>query len=195
MPTIEITQEAYDALESSKFETASDAILAAMPKKKAKFDPLQGVPNAVNFASWSDWVHFRREKRKALSARAAGMQIKMLSEYPYQIQEQIINSSIQNDYQGLFAPKGGSNGQNQPARQSRADRSTSATQQLLAYADALENGDTIVREDESALRGPVGVPAGRSIGRSGEPISDFQLVVEEDGTVDDRRFCGRDGPL
>ena len=33
MPTIEITQEALEALESSKFETASDAILAAMPKK------------------------------------------------------------------------------------------------------------------------------------------------------------------
>jgi len=32
MITIEITEEAHAALQASKFETASDEILAAMPK-------------------------------------------------------------------------------------------------------------------------------------------------------------------
>ena len=36
MPLIEITQEAFNALELSKFETASDAILSAIPKRTRK---------------------------------------------------------------------------------------------------------------------------------------------------------------
>ena len=111
MPLVEITQEAADALVSSKFDNASDAILAAMPKKKPKFNPTECVPTTVNFAAWSDWVFFRKEKRKPISKRAASMQLKMLAEYDYTTQQQIIDCSIQNDYQGLFAPKGARSGQ------------------------------------------------------------------------------------
>jgi len=44
---------------------------------------------------------------------AAKEQIKLLSGYPHDAQAQIIQHSIQNDYQGLFPPKGDSHGTHQ----------------------------------------------------------------------------------
>ena len=194
MPLIEITQEAADALESSKFDNASEAILAAIPKKKQKFNPTDCVPTAVNFAAWSDWVFFRKEKRKPISKRAASMQLKMLAEYDYTTQQQIIDSSIQNDYQGLFAPKGGSNGQNRYTNSSHAQRSASDSEQLLAIASALEDGHGAMGANEPALPQPV--DSGRGLCNTGwQAEPEFQLVAEEDGTVIDRRFYDGDAAL
>ena len=192
MPTIEITQEAYDALQSSKFDSASDAILSAMPKKKAKFDPLQGVPDAVNFEAWSDWVSCRKERRKPLTKRSASMQLKMLSRHPRSVQQQIINSSIQNDYTGLFEPKGGAYGQNQHNRISTAQRSSNDTERLLAHASALEASNGYVGAYEPALPQPLGSPRGSGNGGR-QDVEEFQLVAEEDGTFIDRGFRERNG--
>ena len=194
MISIEITQEAYDALTASKFETASDAILKACPKKKAKFDPLQDVPHTVDFAAWSDWVHFRKTKRKPVSKLAAKKQWELLSSFNPIIQKQMIDSSIQNDYQGLFAPKGGSNGQNQPARVSHAQRSASDTEQLLAYANAIENGDSFMGANGPALPQSMDSCGGPSIGER-QTVEEFQLVAEEDGTFIERGVYKGDGAL
>lgn len=194
MITIQITEEAHAALQASKFKTASDAILAAMPKKRAKFDPLAIVPDAVNMAAWADWVAFRKEKRKPLSKRAAGMQLKFLANYPPLVQKQIIDTSIQNDYQGLFEPKGGQYGQNQLAGGSHAQRSANDTQQLLAYAAAIENGNGTMGANGAALPQPMDSGRGASNGEW-QPVEEFQLVAEKDGTFIERGICEGDGAL
>ncbi len=60
----------------------------------------------INLAAWKEWVQYRKEKRKPVSERAQGMQWKMLACYTGEVQLQIIEHSMMNDYQGLFPPKG-----------------------------------------------------------------------------------------
>ena len=190
---VEISEAAAMALKASKFDSASDAIMAAC-KDKAKFDPMACVPDAVNILAWSEWCEFRKSKRKPVSKAAAKKQLEMLSKYPNHIQQEIINSSIQNDYQGLFPPKGGFNGQNQPVRSSHAQRSESDTAALLAYADSVENGYCAVGKNGSALSQQMDSSRGAGNGEW-PPVEQFQLVAEEDGTVIDRRIRNGNGAL
>lgn len=162
--------------------------------KKAKFDPAACIPDLINAKAWSEWCEFRKGKRKPVSQAAAKKQLAMLEKYPTHIQKQIIDSSIQNDYQGLFPPKGGFNGQNQPARSSHAQRSESDTAALLAYADSIENGHGFMGANGSAV--PQQVDSSRGAGNGEWPaVEQFQLVAEEDGTVIDRRVRNGDGSL
>lgn len=157
--------------------------------KKSKFNPLELVPNDVNFAAWSDWVLFRKEKRKPLSKRSAGMQLKMLAKYNHIEQQEIINSSIKNDYQGLFEPKRGNYVNSRTnASGSHAQRSASDTDRLLSLAAALENGNSSMGANGAAL--PQSLDCSRGAGADRQPSQpEFQLMVEEDGTADDRRIC------
>lgn len=74
------------------------------------FNPTESVPQGVNSESWLEWVDYRKKAKKRISEAAAKKQFKMLLEYPESVQAEIINTSITNDYQGLFPPKGASNG-------------------------------------------------------------------------------------
>jgi hypothetical protein len=68
----------------------------------------------INEDAWEEWVEFRhKEKKIKIGPVAEKKQRKMLAEYPPPIQQQIIDNSIMNSYQGLFPPKGNGNGQNQ----------------------------------------------------------------------------------
>jgi hypothetical protein len=61
----------------------------------------------INQEAWEEWIEFRRvEKKKKVGPIAEKKQHKMLSQYPPEIQQEIIDSSIMNSYQGLFPPKG-----------------------------------------------------------------------------------------
>ena len=51
---------------------------------------------------WFQWLAYRRRNRKAVSRDAAVRQLKMLGEYSGDDAIQIIETSIQNDWQGLF---------------------------------------------------------------------------------------------
>lgn len=165
------------------------------PKQKGdEFAPTACVPDLINTAAWSEWCAFRKEKRKPVSKAAAKKQLAMLEKYTHEVQAQIINSSIQNDYQGLFPPKGGFNGQNQPARSSHAQRSESDTAALLAYADSVENGYSAMGANGSAVPQQMD-GSGRSGNGEWPPVEQFQLVAEEDGAVIDRRVRNGDGAL
>lgn len=63
------------------------------------------IPIGINAPAWSEWVEYRKSKKKVVSQKAATKQFGLLLKYSDFEQQQIINSSISNDYQGLFEPK------------------------------------------------------------------------------------------
>lgn len=67
------------------------------------------TPTFINSAAWSEWVSFRAKKKK-ITDDAREKQWKLLGQYNHDDQQKIIDLSIQNDWQGLFPLKGGSNG-------------------------------------------------------------------------------------
>ena len=157
-------------------------VIEKKPKPK-KFDPLEVVPEAINVQAWREWAEFRKEKRKPISKAAAPKQLKLLAKYPYDVQQDIVNSSIQNDYQGLFEPKGMANAQqNRYAKNSHAQRSADDTRSLLAFADALETGSCSMGENGAALPQPMDSSRGAGSGGEWESVDEFQLVAQKDGT-------------
>lgn len=65
------------------------------------------LPSTVNTDSWAEWCAYRSSKKKPITEKAAEKQIELLTQHPESVQRQIIETSIANDYQGLFPPKGG----------------------------------------------------------------------------------------
>ena len=63
------------------------------------------LPPVINQEAWQEWAEFRQATRKKISEFAAKKQLKMLADYDHKTQQEIIDHSIQNDYQGLFRPK------------------------------------------------------------------------------------------
>ncbi len=64
------------------------------------------IPMGVNPEAWLEWEEFRRVgKKKKITTFAARKQFKLLEQHDYPTQQQIIDNSIQNDYQGLFPVK------------------------------------------------------------------------------------------
>ena len=59
----------------------------------------------LDVESFNNWIEHRTELKKKLTATSAKLQVKLLCKYPRDIQAEIINTSIQNGYQGLFEPK------------------------------------------------------------------------------------------
>lgn len=94
------------------------------PAKPTKFVAAHvELPPEINHEAWREWCAFRSQRRKPVSEAAARKQIKLLRKYPANVQQQIIDQSIQNDYQGLFEPKGGGNGQNTEGNYQQRDTS------------------------------------------------------------------------
>lgn len=77
-----------------------------------RFDPLTvAIPAELDSeafrASLREWCEFRAHRRKPISEAAAKKQLKALAEMGSDLARQSIDESIQNDWQGLFEPKGG----------------------------------------------------------------------------------------
>ncbi len=64
------------------------------------------IPVGINASAWTEWVDYRKTKKKTVSQAAATKQFKLLSTYSLADQQKIIDNSISNDYQGLFELKG-----------------------------------------------------------------------------------------
>lgn len=84
-------------------------------KKKSKSPTLSPLeveivtfPEWLNEEAWVEWFKYRKEsKRKTITKPAMDKQWSLLKKYSKAEQQEIINSSIQNDYQGLFDLKSG----------------------------------------------------------------------------------------
>ena len=60
----------------------------------------------LNQEAWAEWWEWRhKEKKKKITPTAEKKHHKLLRQYSPAIQQQIIDHSIMNDYQGLFPPK------------------------------------------------------------------------------------------
>lgn len=64
--------------------------------------------------TWNEWLQHRRAQRFTCSPAALKRQLSLLAKYPTEIQRQILDTSIQAGWKGLFPPKG--NGQSRPTR-------------------------------------------------------------------------------
>ena len=118
-----------------------------VPKSKKKlkenlkvlFDPLKMVfPDGMNLDAWVEWVDYRKTKRKPISEIAAKKQINFLIKFDWESQAQIIDQSIQNDYQGLFPPKGGNYAKNQSGQPAETNRRPSLVERVEANCRARE---------------------------------------------------------
>jgi hypothetical protein len=84
------------------------------------------LPATINPEAWAEWLDYRTNgKKKKVTDYAAKKQWKLLSMYSFEQQQQLIDQSIMNDYQGLFALKEqrhANHQQSAPRRQSAVDR-------------------------------------------------------------------------
>lgn len=56
--------------------------------------------------AWQEWLDHRRERRMPMSPRALKPQLKLLAKFDTDTQRDIIETSMQAGWQGLFLPKG-----------------------------------------------------------------------------------------
>lgn len=64
------------------------------------------IPEKVNKESWTEWENYRKERRLATyKDTSKKKQWNFLSGYDLETQKMIIDTSIANNWQGLFAPK------------------------------------------------------------------------------------------
>ncbi len=64
------------------------------------------IPIDLNLEAWEEWCEYRRvEKKNKVGPLGAKKQHKMLIEYTYEQQQQIIDTSMASGWTGLFEPK------------------------------------------------------------------------------------------
>ena len=141
------------------------------------------IPDGINASAWNEWVEYRKAKKKNVSQAAANKQFKLLGTYSDFDQQQIVNQSISNDYQGLFELKGQSNGQHQGFTKQRklsaAERSEENTRIMLSQLEAEENHASAMGQNDSTVWAQVGEPRGASSeGRS--TIDQLPFLVPKD---------------
>lgn len=97
----------------------AEVVPIAQPKPKAKSAtpdaiPAEYQPTPEAQAAWAEWLAYRRSKAKPVTAIAAKQQFKLLAEWGAPAWIAAIQSSIANDYQGLFPPRDGPRAARQP---------------------------------------------------------------------------------
>jgi len=106
------------------------------PVKSPKSDKKEIiVPPGINESAWSEWAFFRAHKKKPLSHLSAKKQFTLLLNYSIEVQQNIIDSSINGGWTGLFEPKGNNNAENQPGR-TATGRKLSPAERSRAAAEA-----------------------------------------------------------
>jgi len=136
-----------DNLVTDQSQTSDRPVTANKNVKKDKNVII--IPDGINQPAWNEWVAYRNSKKKTVSQVAAKKQFKLLANYAFEVQQQIIDQSIQNDYQGLFEPKGNTNEVNQRSNQ---PRKSSVVDRVHARANEREQAR---RAEERALDGQV----------------------------------------
>lgn len=79
----------------SKLDEAKEIFLELLPKPK--YD--------LNLESYQEWIDEKKERKQSLTKGAIKKQLKLLCNCSQDIQSKIIDKSIQNGYQGVFALK------------------------------------------------------------------------------------------
>jgi hypothetical protein len=82
------------------------------PKRAASFDPSSvELPECVSAEDWARWCADRSKRRKPVTPEAAKLQLAKLVAFMADghLPKDVIDNSIANGYQGLFAPKAAPN--------------------------------------------------------------------------------------
>ncbi len=140
-------------------------------------------PDGINATAWNEWIAYRKSKKKKVSQKAAKKQFELLTNYAFEVQQQIIDQSIQNDYQGLFEPKGGSNAENRPNGHSATNR-LSAVDRVRATAEKNRAARANNRDNLANAGGCVRVNAGDSV--RGSDAGSLDSPLEGSYTVTDQ---------
>lgn len=113
--------------ESEKNPNQEPLTINQKPNKNNKKEII--IPDFINRKAWLEWVDYRKKHKTAVTQAAAKKQFNVLKDYPPEVQAEIIDSSIQNDYQGLFRPKAGGQNEksNRPAEPNRSILSEATT--------------------------------------------------------------------
>lgn len=134
-------------------ETAKKPLPKQQPQKttQKKTPKEKGyvIPEWVDSEAWAEWEQHRKEIGKRLTPKSIEKQIKLLAQFPSR-QREIIEQSINAGWQGLFAPKGGSNGTIQPRETAfeRGKRKRAELERELALAE----GDSSLGSDAGNVR-------------------------------------------
>ncbi|HEX7113745.1 MAG TPA: helix-turn-helix domain-containing protein [Steroidobacter sp.] len=101
------------------FFPPKSTVFSTKESQKRDTDPSRNHKGTVNRAesnielhetlprdTWEEWIAHRRERRWPLSPRALKPQLKLLAKYDTETQREIIETSMQAGWQGLFPPKG-----------------------------------------------------------------------------------------
>jgi len=101
---------------------------------KPKFDPkAMTVPDALNADAWHEWIEYRVDRRKPITQLSAKKQVAELAKYSHETQQQMVDTSIANGWQGLFPPKVNGNTMSAEAKAQR-DNDLMVGARLLAEA-------------------------------------------------------------
>lgn len=102
------------------------------------------MPEWLSPDSWNDWVEHRKSMRKPLTQRAAELSIRELASLQAQGFDpaKIINTSILNGWQGLFAPKPSMSVRSGPGVTTQGNRQQQLEDRNRRVADAWLNGDS-----------------------------------------------------
>ena len=79
------------------------------------------TPIYINGDAWQEWLEYKKQARhKKMTPATCKKQWSLLADYDFATQQRIIDASIQNGWQGLFAPKpqGGDRGGGKSTRHS-----------------------------------------------------------------------------
>jgi hypothetical protein len=69
--------------------------------------------------AWDEWMSFRKLRRYPVDETTLRKHLKLLARHPADVQRQIIDSSINSNWQGLFDPKPNGKQPQQPAKRER----------------------------------------------------------------------------
>jgi hypothetical protein len=146
------------------------------------------VPAGINESAWSEWAFFRAHKKKPLSYLSAKKQFKLLLKYSIEVQQNIIDSSINGGWTGLFEPKGNNNENSQSNTAGRPTKREQALNRVERDAAIIASmGSNPCRSDSAGMalddqniRQQVGHPVGADDDGGRESYPELRGVVQRD---------------
>lgn len=143
----------------------------AKPKAKTElkvFNELEydNFPDNLHMYAWQEWIAFR--KKAGFKKYKTDATMKKLAKMGSPEEQQlIVQQSIDNEYQGLFALKGNNNGQSQKS-----------SQKLSAYERQVKRNDELYRQSNECELG-VGASSGH-LGRTVDKGERGEALIELD---------------
>ena len=157
--------------------------VAEKAKKKAfnAVKCMEGSP-VINNIEWVKWATFRKSQRKPIGEQAARSQGEMLSKYSHEDQRLIIKSSLDNEYQGLFEPKGGS--RSHEKRESVLEQAQREARDVYLRAEARENNRCSVVENGAPVQPQMDINGGETLNQGRDILGTRYPLGEENETFD-----------